>query len=186
MSVPIKVESFPRGRLISIDHSATDEEFRRWQQLRTEVVVRAYYNRSALIITLSPTTLSWAASIAIEHNLHYSEIICDEIQLSLLQIPSCSRGLLEDVSTDEEFVRGLLWLSYPIDNIEDQASQICRIRMKTQTNEQDLCETDYEVLTCEADGLMIIWCNGDLSSTEFNEFLDNSASDRGFRIEKIP
>ena len=172
----VQVASFPTGRSISIEYVGAAEESLRWRRLCGELVSWVFVERPVLTVTLSPVSHSWARFVADKHQLECTELACDRTRLLLLLVPSrCSRILLEDACSDEEFERGLLWLSSPSSDIVSQAEQMFRARAMAGVDEQGLCVADHEAISCEADGQMIVWCRPSRSDIEFAEFLGRIA-----------
>jgi hypothetical protein len=102
--------------------------------------------------------------------------------LLLVTVPNCSRELLEDAGIDEEFERGLLWFSHPSGSVEAQACNLFRSRLRAGTKEENLCAAEYEVLSCEGDGRMIVWCSPHRSEAEFDEWFAKARSSFGVRV----
>lgn len=183
-ALAVDVVSFFGGCVLSAQHLGTNEEFVRWQTFRTQMLVWAFCGRPALIITESPLPSSWARWAADEYELSFSELKCESTTLLLLHVAMCSRELLEDAGVDEESARGLLWFSHPTSDVSMQACSILRARLMAGTNEKNLCLTGYEVLSCEADGRMIVWCSSNRDELDFDEWLSKIDPSLGLRIQK--
>lgn len=173
----LEVKSFEAGRSVYARHLPSDEALVVWKSLRTELVVWSYLGRSALVITLSPTSSSWARFAATESQTRCVETVIDGEEVLLLHIPNCTRAILEDLSTEEDFVRGLLLLASSATQDATTAQRILRARANAGSDERCMCVARTEVLSCEADGRMLLWCGGARDDLELRSFLGGVHSD---------
>lgn len=186
MTVPtIEFVLFSNGLYIRANDFGSNEEFECWKRLRTEIVVWAYRDRSALVITHEPSNGSWARFAAPDNNIPYVEFVYKGTRLLTLIVPTCTKSLLEEVSNEEEFYRSLLWLSYPVGKVENQVRQILRARLEADIDTQHLCKSEFEILTCEGDGRIIVWCKPKRADAEIKEFLEDLCEAFGFSLREL-
>lgn len=181
----IDILFFSKGYILSAEDLGTDEEFSQWQTVRTRMLVWAFHERPALIITESPLPSSWARWAAGQSHFNISELEHNSTTLLVLNVPTCSRELLEDAGSDEEFTRGLLWFSYPTnDSAELQACTILHTRATANTDEKKICSTEYEVLSCEADGRMLVWCSPNRDESALDQWISETNRSTSLQLQK--
>lgn len=143
---------------VPIDSSL--EELIEWNQILSKILIYAFSDRPAYILTLSPQKYSLGYELEVTNKIKIEK---KEFLINYCNILSYS--LIQKIIESEEFERGLIKI-IPIshDQLEDVIKSI-------PVNYNELDKFDYELIEMENDGKMFCWLNPHLPMNDIDRKL---------------
>ena len=162
MSIKLKYNITDRAICISTKHD-TFIELKVIERLYFKILREVFLNKSLLLITRQPQKYSFGEGLANKYFLRFGKET-----LMVNKIDTANELLLESISQEEEFKRGLLILIYSIRDLIDSE---LKMALENIMSGNSKLNSSLKLVICEDDGDTFCLFNSDYKIHEMNPLL---------------